>query len=228
MRAVNLLPQTQRRSPGFSGAKAPLAVAGAVLAIGAVGYWGYSVNADVGQAKDDVAAATAERDALRDQLGAFQQAQARDAAQSVRRGAVVGLVAGRVNWERLVRDLSAVMPRQVWLTNLKGETGAAPAVTAAPVAAGTTPSAPDGTIPLGIHLEGFAYTQGQVAQLMARAAAVPGLGEPRLASSELQERGDRTVVSFSIDIPIDQRAQDRPTLTPVSGAAAPGATGVTP
>ena len=146
MKAVNLLPQTQRRAPGFAGAKAPLAVAGAVLALGAMGFWGYSVNGQVDQAKSDVAVATAERDTLQDQLGAFQQAQARNAAQAVRRGAVVGLVSGRVNWERLVRDLSAVLPRQVWLTNLKGETDPAPtrndrswsgALRTAPVGPGT-------------------------------------------------------------------------------------------
>ncbi|MGD9573199.1 MAG: PilN domain-containing protein [Thermoleophilia bacterium] len=227
MKAVNLLPQTSRRRPaGFKGAKAPLAIAGAVVVLGGVGYWGYSLNADVDQAKQDVAAATIERDDLRSQLGAFQAAQARDAAQSVRRGAVVGLVAGRVNWERLVRDLSAVMPRDVWLTNLKGETDIASA--AVPVAAATTPTLNDSSAPRGIHLDGFAYTQSQVALLMARAAAVPGLGEPRLASSEVQARGDEEVIHFIIDIPIDQRAQDRPTLTPVNGSAATGATGVTP
>jgi Tfp pilus assembly protein PilN len=224
MKAVNLLPPAQRRTPGFAGAKAPLAIAGAVLVLGGVGYWGWSVNGQVDDAKADVAAATAERDALRDQLGAFQQAQARDAAQSVRRGAVVGLVAGRVNWERLVRDLSAVMPRNVWLTNLRGETDPAPTTPSA--ATGAAPAVNDSTAPKGIHLDGFAYTQSQVALLMARAATVPGLGEPRLASSETQDRGERSVIHFVIDIPIDQRAQDRPTLTPVSSSA--GATGVTP
>jgi Tfp pilus assembly protein PilN len=226
MKSVNLLPQTQRRAPGFAGAKAPLAVAAAVLALGGVGYWGYSVNGQVDQAKSDVAAASIERDGLRDQLGAFQQAQARDAAQAVRRGAVVGLVSGRVNWERLVRDLSAVLPRQVWLTNLRGETDPAPTV---PGGAPTgEPNVNNSAAPRGIHLDGFAYTQEQVALLMARAATVPGLGEPRLASSEVQDRGERTVIHFVIDIPIDQRAQDRPTLTPVSGASIPGSTGVTP
>ena len=34
----------------------------------------------------------------------------------------------------------------------------------------------------------------------------------------MQDAGDRDVIHFVIDIPIDQRAQDRPTLTPVSGA----------
>jgi hypothetical protein len=100
MKAVNLLPQTQRRTPGAGGAKKPLAIAGAVVALGAMGYWGYSVNGQVDQARQDVAAASADRDGLQAQLGAFQQAQARDAAQAVRRGAVVGLVAGRVNWGR--------------------------------------------------------------------------------------------------------------------------------
>ena len=225
MKAVNLLPQTQRRTPGVSGARKPLAIAGAVVALGAIGYWGHSVNGQVDQARQDVAAATAERESLRGQLGAFQQAQARDAAQAVRRGAVVGLVAGRVNWERLVRDLSAVMPRQVWLTNLKGETDP---VTDVAAAGAPVPNVGVTTVPRGIHLDGYAFSQKQVALLMTRAATVPGLGEPRLASSDVQQEGARSVIHFVIDIPIDQRAQDRPTLTPVSAVPAGATTGVTP
>ncbi len=168
MRAVNLLPQTQRRTPGFAGMRTPLAIAGAVVVVlGGMGFWGYSVHAEVGlRSRTRSRTASAERDGLRDQLGAFQQAQARVAAQAVRRGAVVGLVEGRVNWERLVRDLSAVMPRQVWLTNLKGETDAAAATDrhgGHGPATSTTRS-----VPRGIHLDGFAYTQDQVALLMSR------------------------------------------------------------
>lgn len=225
MRAVNLLPQTQRRTPGFAGMRTPLIAVAAVVMLGGMGFWGYSVRADADSVRDQVAQASAERDALRDQLGAFQQAQARVAAQSVRRGAVVGLVEGRVNWERLVRDISAVMPRQVWLTNLKGETDTAAATTAA---AAPTPNNANAVVPRGIHLDGFAYTQDQVALLMSRVSTVPGLGEARLATSETQDRGDRTVIHFVLDIPIDQRAQDRPTLTPVTGQPAAATTGVTP
>lgn len=223
MRAVNLLPQKERRAPGFAGAKAPLAVVGAIAVLGGIGFYGYSLHGQVNDVKSDVATATATRDGLRDQLGAFQAAQARDAAQEVRTGAVVGLVTGRVNWERLIRDLSAVMPEQVWLTNLKGQTEVAATPTAATAAA---PNVNVATVPQGIHLDGYAYTQEQVAQLMARAATVPGLGEPRLASSEVQAGDQKDVIHFVIDIPIDQRAQDRSTLTPVTDAAA--ASGVTP
>lgn len=224
MRAVNLLPQKERRAPGLAGAKRPLAVVGAIAVLGGIGFYGYSLHGQVNDVKSDVATATATRDGLRDQLGAFQAAQARQAAQEVRTGAVVGLVTGRVNWERLIRDLSAVMPKEVWLTNLKGQTEVAATPTA------TTATAPNlnvSTVPSGIHLDGFAYTQDQVAQLMARAATVPGLGEPRLASSEVQAGDVKDVIHFIIDIPIDQRAQDRSTLTPVSDAAT-AASGVTP
>jgi Tfp pilus assembly protein PilN len=223
MRAVNLLPQKERRAPGFAGAKAPLAVVGAIAVLGGIGFYGYSLHSQVNDVKSDVATATATRDGLRDQLGAFQAAQAREAAQEVRTGAVVGLVTGRVNWERLIRDLSAVMPKDVWLTNLKGQTDVAATPTAATA---TAPNVNVATVPQGIHLDGYAYTQDQVAQLMARAATVPGLGEPRLASSEVQAGDVKDVIHFVIDIPIDQRAQDRSTLTPVTDAAA--ASGVTP
>jgi Tfp pilus assembly protein PilN len=223
MRAVNLLPQDDKKKLGFSGGRAPLIAVGAVAALGALGYWGYSSHQAVDQAKTDVAAATAERDALQTEFGAFQQAKAREAGQKLRTGAVVSLAAGRINWERLVRDLSAVMPHQVWLTNLKGETDPA-ATTTVPTATALNNATP----PKGIHLDGFAFTQSQVALLMARAATVPGLGEPRLTTSETQDGNDRKVIHFIIDIPIDQRAQDRPTLTPVTDASAAASNGVTP
>lgn len=228
MRAVNLLPPTKRRRPGFSGSRrAPVAVAGAVVVIGAMGYWGWSVQSELGSVRDEVAAASAERDGLRGQIGAFQAAQARVSAQAVRRGAVVGLVSGRVNWERIVRDVSAVMPRETWLSNLRGETDAASALVPTAATAGQ-PAVAQSAVPRGLHLDGFAYTQPEVANLMARLAAIPGLGEPRLATSERQLRGGRSVIHFVIDAPIDQRAQDRPTLTPMTGQTTAATSGVTP
>jgi hypothetical protein len=227
MKAVNLLPPAQRKRPGLptGSARAPLAIAGAVVALGAMGWWGYSVHGQVGDVRSDVTAAAAERDQLRAEVGAYQAAQARLATQDLRRGAVVGLVAGRTNWERLVRDLATVMPHQVWLSELSGE--AEPAADTAAVPSAPAPNKDNSTVPKGIHLDGYAYNQRQVAQLMARAATIPGLGEPRLATSEVQPMPTRDVVHFVIDIPIDQRAQDRPTLTEVDGAATSDGSGET-
>ena len=200
-------------------------MAGAVVVLGGMGYWGYSLHGQVDSAKSDVAAATIERDELRSQLGAFQAAQARDAARRPpRRG---GRPRGR--------------PRQLGAHRARPVGGhAAPGVAHQPEgrdrrrghagapAAAAAPNVNNSTAPRGLHLDGFAFTQNQVALLMARASTVPGLGEPRLATSEVQVRADRDVIHFVIDIPIDQRAQDRSALTPVNGQATSAASGVTP
>jgi hypothetical protein len=218
---VNLLPEPQGRNFSWEGARKPLAVVAAVGVIAGVGVWGLSLRSQVGGVEDDVAAATAERDALQTKLGAYYAAVEAKGPEELRRGAVIALAAGRINWERVVRDVSAVAPRDVWLTLLRGATdtaepGSAPA-TPSPTAAGETP--------VGLHLEGYAFSHGRVAAMLARLDTVKGLGEPRLASSEAEVLEERDVIRFVIDAPVDKRVQDRPTLIP---AGATGAVGATP
>lgn len=211
MSSVNLLPEEQRRRRGFGDPKRPLIALAAVACVAAVGFWGYSARHGAAEAEASLKRERLEQTRLRADLGHYQETEARLARQRLRRGVVVGLAAGRVNWERIVRDLATVMPRQVWLTSLKAESPAPDAGGAA-----ASPEA----VPTGVHLEGYAFTQKQVALLMARSAAVGGLGDPRLTSSEAERRGGRRVVRFVLDIPIDQRAQDRPTLVPTAAPAA--------
>ena len=194
MRAVNLLPQTQRRTPGIKGARNPLAVAGAVVVLGSMGYWGYSVHGEVARQQVGRRDVGSQRDELRAQLGAFQAAQARDAAQAVRRGAVVGLVAGRVNWERIVRDLSAVMPRQVWLTNLKGEAVDRRTLTIAAGSAYAGPRQHGGSA--GRPTWTTAYPRRPRWRCCFRAPAVPDLGEP-LPRAGCRTQGPRAPTSVS-------------------------------
>ncbi|MGI9540055.1 MAG: PilN domain-containing protein [Miltoncostaeaceae bacterium] len=214
MKAVNLLPPDQRTDRRFGGPK-PLFAAGAIALVVSLGLWGYSAKQSASAAESDLAATQATAQQLETRLGAFRAAEQRLARQRLREGAVVALASGRVNWERIVRDMATVLPPQVWLTGLTAEAPAAEA-------AGAEPPVGVEVIPKGVHVEGYAYRQDQVAQLMARITTVSGLGDPRLASSEQEQLGNRTVVKFVLDIPIDKRAQDRPTLVP----AAQG--GVTP
>ncbi len=218
MRAVNLLPEGQRRRPVGQVLRAPLAALAIVGALGGVGYWGWSLTAETADVRDQVAVTAAERDSLNQQISAYRLADGRFATARLRRGAVIALASGRVNWERLIRDVSTVVPSDVWLINLKAELepGSAGGATVA-----TDPNA----VPKGLHLDGYAPNHGQVAVTMARVSAVKGLGEPRLASSVAEELEGQDVIHFLIDVPVDQRAQDRPTLTPTSATA--DASGVT-
>jgi Tfp pilus assembly protein PilN len=203
MRAVNLLPgDARRRRGGSKPSKGLLAGVGAVAVLGSMGYWGYSIHSSVGAAETQLAVEQARGAELQGQLGVYQQIDARKAEQQARKGAVVALTAARVNWERVIRDVATVTPRQVWYTNVKVET---PGL-------GSTGSSVPGAPVAAVHLDGFSHNQRQVAILMVRVGAVPGLGEPMLTSSTVQMKGNRRVIHFVIDIPIDQRAQDRPTL----------------
>lgn len=215
MRAVNLLPADARRRRSVKPSKGLLLGVGALAMLGSMGYWGYSIHRTTDAAKDELTAAQAESGALQAKLGVYQQADARQAGQRAQKAAVVALTAARVNWERVIRDLATVTPRQVWYASLKVET---PGLGTSGASA-TAPGAPASAV----HLDGYAFTQRQVAILMVRVGAVPGLGEPQLTSSTVQQKGGRAVVHFVIDVPVDQRAQDRPTLA--VGASSPALAG---
>jgi len=79
--------------------------------------------------------------------------------------------------------------------------------------------------PQGLHIEGDAFTQGEVADMLARWATVPGLGEPRLASSQATVTNGKTIISFAVDIPIDAQAQDVTTSSAAASSASSTAGG---
>jgi Tfp pilus assembly protein PilN len=247
MKAVNLLPADQRtRSLRVKPTRKGLVGVGLVAAVAGVGYWGFTIHQQVGDLDAQISAARTEQTELQAQVGAFSAIQQHRAVQERKKGLVVGLTNARVNWERIIRDTATVMPRQAWLTALKAES---PGLSAAPVPVPTTqpaaaqpgaqngtttqpapapvPAATTGQTPSGLHLTGNAYNHRQVAIMMVRLGAVAGLGEPKLTSSTVEPRGGRNIVQFQIDVPIDQRSQDRPTLS-ATGSAVPTSTPVQP
>ncbi len=221
MRAVNLLPDAPRRGPQRAGTRnvpvAPLLVAGAALLLAAVGYWGYSALLDAGRLDRELRGAEVARDGLRTELADFRTVAQRDEIQRARRGAVVGLVTGRTDWERVIRDIATVTPEGVWLTDLTTTAGA---VTAADGGSGTAPAAGGDAHGAGVKIEGVAATQPQVGLTMARVGSVAGLGTPKLVSSGAEDIGERRMIRFVIVAAADRRAQGRATLEPVAGTGA--------
>lgn len=228
MKAVNLLPPKNGRAAnlrvGGGNRKTTLVALGAVAAVAALGWVGWSSHQQASDLADQISAAQDDKTQLEAQLQTMVSADKQASQLATRRGSVVTLTAGRINWERLVRDTVTVVPKGVWLNQISG-TSPVPSATTAGAAAGTAAAPQANTAaPQGLHIEGFAMTQPQVAEFMARLNAVPGLGEGRLASSDRLLRGSTPVIQFILDIPIDQRAQDRPTLDVSSSAASTSAT----
>ena len=217
MRAVNLLPrdEAQRRAPKLN---APLLACGLLPLVVVAGIAGVS-SMESGKVADK-----------RSELAAVESVLARTPApvpidpantalaseKNERIAAVSDALGRRVAFARVLRELSLVLPEDVWLTTLSANspdadasaaaTAAAPAATApsgeaAP--AGTSP-APGSAPPAGpsadspFVVEGFTYSQEGVARLLSRLAVVPHLANVQLASSVSRPAGKRSVVQFLI------------------------------
>src|SRR5690349_3330362 len=205
MRAVNLLPREPKlRSKRVSGYArlalvAPFVVAGLITA-------GYLL------ASSKVNERQATRDALRSELAALpaprqQQPQANLQLALLRDQRVAALATAlqsRLAWDRILREISAVLPGDVWLTNLSGNgivAQPAPAPTTSTGATGATGAAPPAVPPPTagpLTSAGYTSSKEGVARLLGRLAVIPALQDVKLLSSTRSSVSGRFVFSFSI------------------------------
>ena len=70
------------------------------------------------------------------------------------------------------------------------------AATAAAASATVAPGVP--STPTGAQIDGYTYTQTDVARLLARLATLPTLTNVTLTSSKVETKGKKSVVHFQI------------------------------
>lgn len=90
--------------------------------------------------------------------------------------AIASALGGRVAWDRILREVSAVLPPDIWLTEL--------------TASATKPST--------VQLRGYAANQEGVALALSRLAIISDLSNVRLRRSERATVQGTQVVRFSI------------------------------
>ena len=191
MRAVNLLPRdvpvksfAANRGVAFGGVGGAALVA-AVLATMTLG------------ASGAVSQNQAELDSLRAQIGAVPKPvetdTSDDAQLAFEKGARVGALSmalgGRVAWDRVLRQVSLVLPEDVWLTTLSAT---------APSAAGAPEDESASGAGTEFTLVGSTYSQDGVARFLSRLSVVPDLTNVRLVSSQSELVGDREIVQFTL------------------------------
>jgi Tfp pilus assembly protein PilN len=176
-----------RRRPSLLAVAVPAAVAIPVAALGLLFV----------QAHGDVSKQQTQLDAVQGQINALPQPtkpviDASLASDQVARAtAVASVLGGRFAWETVFRDLSRALPQNVWLQHVVATVPAPadPAATAATtIAAGAQ----------GVTIEGFTYTQPDVARLLARLGTLPTLTNVSLQSSAVELKGTRKIVHFTI------------------------------
>ena len=197
MRAINLLPRDDVRRGGPQKTQwivlVPVALAVLLAAILSAMFLSGS-----GTVKDK----QAELATLQDELHAIptpdasrvktQTALAAD--KQARVSALSGALSRRVAWDRVFRELSLVLPNDVWLATIsaKAPVPSSSAVAPAPAAAGATTAA------TGFTIDGFTCSHPAVARLLSRLAVVPDLVNVQLQQSTLTKVGNANAVHFVI------------------------------
>lgn len=189
MRAVNLLPTDDvgggRRMPPV-----PVLVGcvGIVLVTAVLALMFLSASSTVAQQRSALEQARAEFAAI----PAPPPVPAIDSAlpqlHQTRVTALEAALGQRVTWDRLLREVSQVVPSDVWLTTLSAQAPTGPA------AAPTTPPAPA----TGFNIAGCTYSQESVARFLARLYVVPDLSSITLGTSGAGGTCPAKMVGFTL------------------------------
>jgi Tfp pilus assembly protein PilN len=195
VRAINLLPKDDARGSRQTQWIVLVPVAAAVLLTGLTSAGFLSASGKVKSRQSELAT-------LKDELAAIptpdaSKLQGQNALASDKQTRVTALGAAlsrRVAWDRIFRELSLVLPSDVWLATLSAK-----APVPSSVAAGPAPAAPGTAVAATqFTLDGYTYSHAAVARLLTRLAVVPDLVNVQLQQSTLTTVGSAQVVHFVI------------------------------
>jgi Tfp pilus assembly protein PilN len=114
------------------------------------------------------------------------------------------LLANEILWSGVLRDVSLVIPSDVWLSGLTGDTNES-GNTAAPATTGTTNTGLVGQI----TFNGFSLDHRAVALWLARLDDVRGFANPWLSNAQKTDVGNNQVVQFTSSVDLSQQAVAR-------------------
>jgi Tfp pilus assembly protein PilN len=190
MRAVNLLPRddTKRQKTNVP---VLVGVVGAVVVCAMLSMLFLGASSKVRDKQNEL-------DALNAQLAVIPPPPPPDAAgaglasqEQARLTALSGALSKRVAWDRVLRNLSLVLPNDVWLSTLQASSPSPANQAAAPA---TVPGAP----PKGFTITGFTYSQAGVARLLSRLEVLSDLTNVQLQNSSQAKVGTQNVIQFQI------------------------------
>ena len=181
MRAVNLIPGDERQARFESGRLPILAAAGGIVVVTAAAFFlSNSASSSANETRVELQAVEAAIAQLPKEgdssasVGTFVQ------ERSERVAALAAALKSRAPFDRLLREVSYVVPENAWLTRLE---------VTAPVASGPVdPTAPPPVaVESGVTIQGATYSHEGVAAVLARLSVVPSLADVRLTSTAIVE-----------------------------------------
>ncbi len=211
-RAVNLLPPdlVAQKTRKFGRAELAVAAAAVVVIAGLVVVF-MSASSRVTEAQDQVVVleqqqAELEQAALAAAAGAGLQTDPLLGEELARATALSNALGTRTVWDRILRQVTVVMPPDTWLRGLSGTS------TTADVAVPVEAAAEFAST---LTLTGYALSREGVAQMLSRMDTVPELANVQLLAATVTELSGEEVVEFSITATLEESVQLDPAATPI-------------
>jgi Tfp pilus assembly protein PilN len=187
MRAVNLLPRDATEGRKIPAVPVLVACGGTVVMTGVLALSFLSASSKVHKEQQALADAQTRLAAIPAPAAPSPIVSQLPTERQGRVTALASVLAQRVAFDRILREVSQVVPSDVWLQSL---TATAPSAPAAGTVASTTPT--------GFTLSGYTYSQDAVARFLARLEIVPDLTDVTLNTSTSTKLSDRNVVQFTM------------------------------
>lgn len=124
------------------------------------------------------------------------------------RNMLTTLMANEVLWSGILRDISLVIPSDVWLSGVSAQTNESSLSTTAPAAAGTGTGGATGLVGQ-ITFTGFSLDHRAVALWLARLDDIRGFANPWLSNAQKTDVGTHKVVQFASSVDLSQQAVAR-------------------
>jgi Tfp pilus assembly protein PilN len=182
MRAVNLLPRDLPKRRGKTNVPAITGAITLVLDTTVLCAGFLLENAKVAHNRSQLDAARAELALIPPPPPRKESATALAGEQTQRVAALQGALTGRVQWDRVLREISLVLPADVWLNRLTLH----------------SPGSVDGGTSSAFAMNGKAYSHEGVARLLSRLSLVPDLENVTLDHSARINPGKHGPVEFSV------------------------------
>jgi Tfp pilus assembly protein PilN len=182
MRAVNLMPRDERGARLEMGRLPLIAAAGGIVLVTAASFFlASSASGSATDSKAELRAIEAAIAQVPKDPGGAVDAGTLTQERSNRVAALSAALTSRTAFDRVLREISLVLPANAWLTQLEA-TAPAPAV---PLP-GAVPTPQTGAT-AGVTIQGATYSHDSVATVLARLSVVPSLTNVRLTSTALVE-----------------------------------------
>ena len=182
-----------------------MTVAIGVVLIGLVGGFYFLQVLRLSGVQEDIRAQQAINADLERQIDELQDIRALETEITATRQLLATLLQDRVLWSGIMRDISLVIPGEVWLEGLTGQIGLAATEEAAPTAG----AAAEGALIGQVSFTGFGFDHRDVALWLSRLEDVRGFVNPWLTNSTKTLKGTTEVAGFVSSVDLSDQALAR-------------------